>query len=34
MMLPFMFVAPTAAEMVKVFLRRKAARMADAPTAG
>ena len=34
MMLPFMFVAPTAAEIVKVFLRRKAARMAEAPAAG
>jgi Ca2+-transporting ATPase len=34
MMLPFMFVAPTAAEIMKVFLRRKAARMVEAPAAG
>jgi Ca2+-transporting ATPase len=34
MMLPFMFIAPTAAEIVKVFLRRKAARMTEASAAG
>jgi Ca2+-transporting ATPase len=34
MMLPFMFVAPTAAEVVKVFLRRKAARLDEAAAAG
>jgi Ca2+-transporting ATPase len=34
LMLPFMFVAPTAAEIVKVFLRKKAARLAQSPAAG
>jgi Ca2+-transporting ATPase len=34
MMLPFMFIAPTAAEIVKVFLRRKAVRPAAAAVAG
>jgi Ca2+-transporting ATPase len=34
LMLPFMLVAPAAAEIVKVFLRRKASRMAQAPEAG
>ncbi len=33
-MVPFMFVAPTTAEIVKIFLRRKAPRLAPAPAAG
>jgi Ca2+-transporting ATPase len=33
-MLPFMFIAPTTAEIVKTFFRRKANRLAPAPAAG